>query len=161
MAGIVYDHYPLLAYGNRNFSEKVIGLKFYDPQANPIAISNLAHPIMIDFPPHPENFTHCVFFNETLNDWSNNGVNTTVLADGTIRCSVTHLTDFTIGNVDFGSITEDNSNDTLLVVLIVVGTAILVAVIIFLVCYCKKKKNTNSDILINEGGNKDIQMKKI
>jgi len=172
VGAIVYDKYPLLVYGNKNYSEKVISVKVYDADGLEIPLAGLTYPIKIEIPASDASFKYCVYYNEIKKNWDASGVKSeNGTATGVTRCLVDHLTDFTIGNVDFGGdvispiqpiVPEKKEDNTLLIVLLSIGGAILLGVIIFVVICCCRKRNATSDILINENtSNRDIQMKRI
>jgi hypothetical protein len=174
VGAIVYDKYPLLVSGNKNYSEKVISVKVYDVDGLEIPLAGLAYPIKIEFPASDASFKYCVYYNEIKKEWGVSGVKSENTTDNVVtRCLSDHLTDFTIGNIDLGGevITPSpiepivppakKEDNTLLIVLLSIGGAILLGVIIFVVICCYKKRNATSDILINENTSKDIQMKRI
>ena len=155
-AVILYYLYPLLSIQNTNVSDYVVGIKMYDVNQTEVQVSSLTLPITIEYP-MINNFSNCYYFNETAETLLTDGL--VVVNLGTrLRCLTSHLTDFTIGNVPAGTVLNTSSNSWMVILLVILGI-ILIAVIIFLLL-TMSKKTSPSDILVNEGNSKDIQMKK-
>lgn len=105
---VLYNEYPLLSPNNKNFSENVISLKFFDKNAKEVPIKNLKTPIDFIFPKSEKlkKFNNCTFLNDQSLKWDVEGCSTKS-TEKYIVCSCIHLTDFSLAAYNPVKIFED------------------------------------------------------
>ena len=106
---VLYNEYPLLSPGNpgnKNFSDHVISLKFFDNSTNEIPIKDLKIPIDFYIHKPQKDFSNCVFLNTNVQRWDNKGCIAEDLGD-VLLCSCNHLTDFSLAKYNPVAIFKD------------------------------------------------------
>lgn len=140
----VYDKYPLLSVKNTKVSPHFLSIKLFDKNGNEIDVSNIEDKYLPEIYFNKtitgNNFGKCYYYNEQKEDLKDDGITVDSSNNDYVVCKVKHFTDFTIGEVESGSL------KWWAILLIVLACAALVGGII-IAYICLRKKNVNQKFI--------------
>lgn len=139
----VYDKYPLLSVKNTKISPHFLSIKLFDKNRKEIDVSNIEDKyrpeIYFNKTMSGKHFSKCYYYNEEKADLKDDGIIDSSNNDYVI-CKVKHFTDFTVGEVENGSL------KWWAILLIVLACIAFIGGIIILYI-CIKKKNVNQKFI--------------
>lgn len=102
---IQYSNYPLLSPGNKNFSENVFSINFFNENLVPQKIQNLTENVELYIKKPDRSFNTCLFIDSDYK-WNDYGCKSTDMGD-ILLCSCDHLTDFSSSKYNPVNIAKD------------------------------------------------------